>query len=53
MAGSQDPESAQGHLFTAADPSQPAATHPHTDKDHDIIICLTACNEEKKQIKHK
>lgn len=53
VAGSQDPESTQGHLLTAADPSQPAAAHPHTDKDHDITICLTACNEEKKQILHK
>lgn len=52
MAGIQNPESAQGHFLTAADPSQPAATPPHTDMDNDITTCLTACNGEKKQILH-
>lgn len=50
MAGSQEPEAAQGHLLTAADPSQPAATHPRSSVDNDIMTCLISYNKDKEQI---
>lgn len=52
MAGSQEPEAAQGHLLSAAVSSQPAVTHtpPHTSEDNDIMTCLIACNRNEKQI---